>query len=61
MVNLDNGMLSSALKNELSSHVNTWKRAGGVAPVVEHLPSKHEALSPNPLSHTHKKKDMEEI
>jgi hypothetical protein len=32
----------------LSQKYPTQKRAGGMAQVIGHLPSKHEALRPNP-------------
>jgi hypothetical protein len=44
----------TVLKN-LSQKYPTQKRTGGMAQVVEHLPSKHEALNsktPVPQSHT---------
>jgi hypothetical protein len=35
------------------------KRAGRMAQVLEHLSSKHEALSSTPVPHTKKKKETE--
>jgi hypothetical protein len=36
-------------------------KAGGMAQVVEHLPSKHKTLSSNPITPQKKKKEKENI
>jgi hypothetical protein len=38
---------------------NRWPRAGRVIQVVEHMPSKYEALSSNPSKFKKKKKEEE--
>jgi hypothetical protein len=44
---------------QLNNSFQKWKaRAGGVPQVVEHLPSKYEALVQTPV-HTHEKKIKE--
>jgi hypothetical protein len=52
---------SSGIKARHYAKITKVKRAGGVAQMMEHLLSKHKALSSTPVSQKKKKKRKEKV
>jgi hypothetical protein len=55
-ITIGNQSWANSSKDPILKIPNTKKGAGGVAQVVEHLPSKHEALNSSPNTVKKKKK-----